>query len=262
MTNSTVELATASFILPAIERMSLKLESGYMPCAKLVLATDGMAPANQIWKAMMTRVNTRRKLQVIDKAANTKEASEMVMKPEMFLSFLQSVSNSMCWVARSAKRTLEEQAANDIGDNVDFTAIANGANEIGTGVDYAEQRLEDMGLDGLSYAHISEQLDEDFRTLMVLQSMMYTKVFSYLGDVEDLALFQIRSQDEDGNWFVEATAMDFDEAQPLMDRVAEEAAERSEAEDTEFGENFDFSNPDAMSHVSKSSAKSLAAQAA
>lgn len=129
-------------------------------------------------------------------------------KPERLLSFVQSVMNGVCWAARRL------YTANDKPD-------------MNNGLDFSQDVGDYVGV----YANndkIPEIVDSDFLALSHLHSLLATKMI-YLTDIAPLWVFEQRSRDEEGNWYVDKTCSSFHEALPLMEEIVARLQEQQEA---------------------------------
>jgi len=129
-------------------------------------------------------------------------------KPERLLTFVQSVMNGVCWAARRLY-------------------IANDKPDLGNGIDFSQDVGDWVGVYA-SNEHIPSLVDSDFMALNKLQSLLAAKM-AYLTDISPLYVFEQRTRDEHGNWYVDKTCENFHEAMPVMDSIVSRLQEEQEA---------------------------------
>lgn len=137
---------------------------------------------------------------------------EPAFKPERFLSFVQSVMNSVCWAGRKYN-----------------LAIDRGATIYG--VEGTTQVADELNVpENMSVQELIDVIDQDFLRLNVLQSAIAGRM-NYLNDIEPLFYFEQRTQNTDGEWVVAKQCVSFDEAQDEMTEIVARLQEESIAKD-------------------------------
>jgi hypothetical protein len=189
-------------------------KSSYAKCTALVEERNEPHFPNRIGGAWAALVNERNSLRIRDKEDNTTLVKDMPIKPEQFLSLCQFLMNQSCWAARRYTKALQE--------NADQEAISGVS-----GIDFSQDVAADLGIAPISTTEIEEAIDSDYVAMLKLHSVMSSKM-SYLNHVDDLYVYADKEQ-EGENWRIVATAMDFSEAQPIMDAVLVKMQEREDA---------------------------------
>jgi len=209
MTESTIP----SFVDAAITN-TCQGKSSYAKGAALVEARNELHFANRIGGAWAALSNERKALQAVDMEDNGTRAKNMPIKPESFLSLCQYLMNQSCWAARRYIKAQDENAKQEAVNGI-------------TGIDFSQDIAADLGFEPMNIEGIKEALDSDYRTMLKLHSVL-AKHMNYLPMIDDLYLYAEKEQ-EGENWRITATAMDFEEALPIMAEVQVKMKERDAA---------------------------------
>jgi hypothetical protein len=185
-------------LLPAVLSNMSEKKTVIGDIARYCLSFNG-TPTKQIglafFQCQIDREKARQQMQ--DLGTST---TEPAFKPERFLSFVQSVMNSVCWAARKYDVALERP-------------------DFGTGLDYANDLAETLGIEPVDKKGLVGIVDADFVHLDVLHSAMMGRM-TYLTNVDPLFHFEQRTRDEEtGNWFVEKQCTTYDDAKVEMDAI-------------------------------------------
>jgi hypothetical protein len=151
---------------------------------------------------------------------------EVTYKPEYLFTFVEQLMNKVCWNARRYIQSVNQAAANEMANGIDFSE------------DIAEQiNIEPTDLQGVEteVADAHEMLN---KVQVVLGQHM-----SYIDREGELAMFTQREPNEVGKWTTTVSCDNFAEAQVAMNDFITKLEEQKAVAATEVG-NIDFDSTD------------------
>jgi hypothetical protein len=230
--NTTQTAGLHSFLDTVITEMSTPSRRSRRNAAgELVMSTDRAGIAKMIQKQSHPNVLNRIAMTYVALSAERRMASRayksVQLKPERMLSFVQDLSNAVCWAAR---RLMLAQAAHE--------AEAQAA-----GVDFSADIAEQVGVEGVSTARISDVVDADAFALGNVYSWLAGKM-NYLQEIEDFHMYADRGPvdpaDPDSPWTVQTFSDTFNGAMAIMGSVLDQLSEEQEAVTGEEAQSYNF----------------------
>jgi len=204
-----------SFIDAAITEISGGTSS-FAPLAAIVQQQSNECPAKRIAYAHIY-LDCRR---TEDKKAGLEYAG---IKPEKLLSFTQVLMNKVCWMSRKMMVSQTEEDRKDIVNGIDFT----------------QDLADELNLDRFEAEHIKPLVDDDYATMMAVNSWL-AREMNYLDDIQPLYYYQDMLKDEHGEWYVNATADNYDDAMGVIEGVIARLDEQSAADKYQQVANMSF----------------------
>lgn len=204
-----------SFIDAAITEISGG-SSRFAPLAALIQQQDNECPAKRIAYTHIF-LDCRR---TEDKKAGLEYAG---IKPETLLSFTQNLMNKVCWMSRKMAISQTEEDRKDIVNGIDFT----------------QDLADEFNLDRFEAEHIKPLVDDDYATIMAVNSWL-AKEMNYLNDIQPLYYYQDLARDDSGEWYVNATADNYDEAMSIIENVIARLDEQTAADRYQQVANMSF----------------------
>lgn len=204
-----------SFIDAAITEISGGT-SRFAPLAATIQQQDHEQPANRIALTYIFLQYRRSE----DKKAGLEYSG---IKPETLLSFVQNLMNKVCWQSRKMAMSQTEEDEKDIVNGIDFT----------------QDLADELNLDRFEAEHIKPLVDDDYATLSGVHSFLAAKM-NYLQHIDPLYYYQDLARDDNGEWYVKATADNYDEAMDIIEDVIARLDEQSAADDYQKVANMVF----------------------
>lgn len=204
-----------SFIDAAITEISGGT-SRFAPLAALIQQQDHEEAANRIALTYIFLQYRRTE----DKKAGIEYSG---IKPETLLSFVQNLMNKVCWQSRKMALSQTEEDEKDIVNGIDFT----------------QDLADELNIDRFEAEHIKPLVDDDYAILTGVQSFLAAKM-NYLDNIVPLYYYQDLARDDNGEWYVRATADAYDDAMDIIEDVIARLDEQSAADEYQKVANMSF----------------------
>ena len=160
---------------------------------------------------MLQRINA-------DKLEARKSGNEYSgIKPGQLLAFVQKVQNKICWSARRVVKS----------------AVTEEAKECTNGMDFSQDFLDEVNVDPVDTRNIAKLVDEDFSQLTNIHNWLSSQMGDWGSQVDPLSYFIQKepvssTMTESGtDWVTTYETFDFEVTMDVLDKIAEELADKS-----------------------------------
>ena len=198
-----------SFIDAAITELSTGIGK-YAELATAIQRQTYSSPIERIG-IMLQRING-------DKLEARKSGNEYSgIKPGQLLAFVQKVQNKVCWSARRVVKS----------------AVTEEAVECTNGMDFSQDFLDEVNIDPVDIRNIAKLVDEDFSQLTNIHNWLSSQMGDWGSQVDPLSYFIQKelvssTMTESGtDWVTTYETFDFEVTMDVLDKIAEELADKS-----------------------------------